>query len=167
MATEIFGDITVQELTIWGLTKNGWHFADNNFKCIFLNEIVWILIKFLLKYVPKTSTDNKSTLLEIMVLYQQATSHYLKQYWPTVMSHMESQGHSVLTHWPLEGGWLQSQMSKFQTHFNDKYLKHFLWNCYHYNQVNATTPHWSLVNIGSCNGLVPSGNKPLPEPMLT
>ena len=33
--------------------------------------------------------------------------------------------------------------------------------------MNATTPHWSLVNIGSGNGLVPSGNKPLPEPMLT
>ena len=52
----------------------------------------------------------------------------------------------------------------WQTHINDKYLKYFLWNCY---QVNATTPHWSLVNIGSGNGLVPSGNKPLPEPMLT
>ena len=62
------------------------------------------------------------------------------------------------------GMWLQSQISKFQIHFNDRYLKYFLWNCY---QVNATTPHWSLVNIGSGNGLVPSGNKPLPEPMLT
>ena len=60
--------------------------------------------------------------------------------------------------------WLQSQISKFQTRFIDKYLKYFLWNCY---QVNATTPHWSLVNIGSGNGLVPSGNKPLHEPMLT
>ena len=57
--------------------------------------------------------------------------------------------------------WLQSQISKFQTHFNDKYLKYFLWIFY---QVNATTPHWSLVNSGSGNGLVPSGNKPLPEP---
>ena len=43
-------------------------------------------------------------------------------------------------------------------------FKYFLWNCY---QVNAKTPHWSPVNIGSGNGLVPSGNKPLPEPMLT
>ena len=60
--------------------------------------------------------------------------------------------------------WLQSQISKFQTHFNNKYHKCFLWNCF---QVNATTPHWSSVNIGSGNGLVPSGNKPLPEPMLT
>ena len=62
------------------------------------------------------------------------------------------------------GIWLQSRISKFQTHMNDKYLKYFLWNCY---QVNASTPHWSLVNIGSGNGLMPSGNKPLPEPMLT
>ena len=57
-----------------------------------------------------------------------------------------------LTHCPW-GIWQQSQISKFQTHFNDKYLKYFLWNCY---QVNATIPHWSLVNIGSGNGLVPS-----------
>ena len=52
------------------------------------------------------------------------------------------------------GIWLQSQISRLQTHFKDKYLKYFLWNCC---QVNATTPHWSLVNIGSGNGLVPSG----------
>ena len=54
--------------------------------------------------------------------------------------------------------------SEFQTYSNNKYLEYFLWNCY---QVNATTSHGSLVNIGSGNGLVPSGNKPLPEPMLT
>ena len=62
------------------------------------------------------------------------------------------------------GIWLQCQISKFQTHFNDKYLKYFLWNCF---QVNATTHHWSIVNIGSGNGLMLSGNKPYPEPMLT
>ena len=50
-----------------------------------------------------------------------------------------------------------------QTHFSDIYLKYFLWNSY---QVN-TTPHWSLVNNGSGNGLVPSSNKPLHEPMFT
>ena len=33
--------------------------------------------------------------------------------------------------------------------------------------MNATRPYWWSVNIGSGNGLVPSGNKPLPEPMLT
>ena len=52
---------------------------------------------------------------------------------------------------------------EIQTHFSDKYLNYFLWNSY---QVN-TTPHWSLVNNGSGNGLVPSSNKPLHEPMFT
>ena len=33
--------------------------------------------------------------------------------------------------------------------------------------MNATRPYWWWVNIGSGNGLVPSDNKPLPEPMLT
>ena len=31
----------------------------------------------------------------------------------------------------------------------------------------VTGPRWSLVNTGSGNSLVPSGIKPLPEPMLT
>ena len=34
-------------------------------------------------------------------------------------------------------------------------------------EANATRHHWWSVNTGSGNGLVPSGNKPLPEPMLT
>ena len=58
----------------------------------------------------------------------------------------------------------ESQICKFQIQVNDTYLKYFLWHCY---QMNATTLHWSLVDIGSGNGLVPSGNKPLPEPMLS
>ena len=33
--------------------------------------------------------------------------------------------------------------------------------------MNATRPSWWRVNIGLRNGLVPSGNKPLPELMLT
>ena len=33
--------------------------------------------------------------------------------------------------------------------------------------MNATEPYWWQVNIGSGNGLVPSGNKPLPKPVLT
>ena len=33
--------------------------------------------------------------------------------------------------------------------------------------MNATRPYWEKVNIGSGDGLVLLGNKPLPEPMLT
>ena len=33
--------------------------------------------------------------------------------------------------------------------------------------LETTRPHWGKVNIGSGNGLVQLGNKPLSEPMLT
>ena len=32
---------------------------------------------------------------------------------------------------------------------------------------NVTRSHWWVVSIGSGNGLLPLGNKPLPEPMMT
>ena len=35
------------------------------------------------------------------------------------------------------------------------------------SKSHKTSPYWCLANIGSDNGLVPPGNKPLPEPMLT
>ena len=35
-----------------------------------------------------------------------------------------------------------------------------------YILMNVTGLHWWSVNIGSGNGLVPWGNKPLPEPLL-
>ena len=43
-------------------------------------------------------------------------------------------------------------------------LRHLLWNC---PNMNVTGLHWWSANISSGNGLVLSGNKPLPEPMLT
>ena len=46
--------------------------------------------------------------------------------------------------------------------FSNSELEYFLQN---YPQVNAR-PHWWLVNIGSSNGLVLSGNKPFLEPMF-
>ena len=54
--------------------------------------------------------------------------------------------------------------SNFQTDSSDWWLRYLLWN---YPNMNVTGLHWWSVNIGSGNGLVPSGTKPLPEPMLT
>ena len=56
------------------------------------------------------------------------------------------------------------QVCNFQTDFIDWWWRHLLRNC---PNMNVTGLHWWSVNIGSGNGLVPSGNKPLPEPMLT
>ena len=46
--------------------QNGRHFADDMFKCIFLNENVWIPIEISLKFVPKGSINNNPALFQIM-----------------------------------------------------------------------------------------------------
>ena len=38
--------------------QNGRHIADDIFKCIFLNENAFILIKIFLKFVPKGPINN-------------------------------------------------------------------------------------------------------------
>ena len=52
----------------------------------------------------------------------------------------------------------------FQANSSNWRLRYLLWNC---PQMTVTALHWWSLNIGSGNGLVPSGNKPLSEPMLT
>ena len=46
--------------------QNGRLFPDENFKCIFLNGNVWILINISLKFVPKGPINNTSALVQIM-----------------------------------------------------------------------------------------------------
>ena len=43
--------------------QDGRHFADDIFKCIFLNENVWILVTISLKCVPKGPIDNNPALI--------------------------------------------------------------------------------------------------------
>ena len=60
--------------------QNGRHFADNMFKCIFLNEYVWILNEISPKFVPKGSINNNPALFQIRLGAVQATSYYLNQW---------------------------------------------------------------------------------------
>ena len=46
--------------------QNGPHFEDNIFKCIFLNENIWMLIEISLKFVPKGQINDIPTLVQIM-----------------------------------------------------------------------------------------------------
>ena len=46
--------------------QNGRHFADDTFKCIFLNGNVWIPIPIWLGFVPKGPINNIPTLVQIM-----------------------------------------------------------------------------------------------------
>ena len=48
--------------------QNGCHFADNIFICIFVNKKFCILIKILLKFVPKGPIDNSLGLVNGLAL---------------------------------------------------------------------------------------------------
>ena len=44
--------------------------ADDNFKCIFMNENDKILIRISLKFVPRSQIDDKSALVQVMAWRQ-------------------------------------------------------------------------------------------------
>ena len=46
--------------------QNERHFADDIFKCIFLNESVWIPVKISLKFVPGGPINNIPAMVQIM-----------------------------------------------------------------------------------------------------
>ena len=60
-STHLSSQHPASELTHWGRDK-----MAAIFKCIFLNENVWILIKISLKYVPKGPINNIPALVQIM-----------------------------------------------------------------------------------------------------
>ena len=55
------------------LRKNCCHFTDGIFKCIFVNENVWIWLKISLKIVPKVRINNIPTLVQIMAWHWPVT----------------------------------------------------------------------------------------------
>ena len=60
--------------------QNGRHFADDIFKCIFLNENIWIPIKISLKFVPKGPIYNIPALVQIMAWSRPGDKPYLNQW---------------------------------------------------------------------------------------
>ena len=60
--------------------------------------------------------------------------------------------------------WMENWMYNFRKQFKDWYLQYYQWN---HTLYEFTGPYWWYINIASGDGLVPSGNKPLPEALLT
>ena len=61
--------------------------CESNFKSVIFNPTSWIwflshLHEITLGRTPKELNDDKSTLVQVMVWFHQATSHYLIQCWP-------------------------------------------------------------------------------------
>ena len=116
----------------------------------YIGFVLWFKLHRIINRGP---TDNSSALCQVMV-------------W----CHMEDK--------PFPDGtkihWLNSLApGKFEWNFRHVIFKQILvidgwdFSCEITLIMKVTGLHWWSVNIGSGNGLVPSGNKPLPEPMLT
>ena len=60
------GAIKIYNLNTLRPKQNGGHFADDIFKCIFLNENTWISVKISPKFVPKGPIKNIPALVQIM-----------------------------------------------------------------------------------------------------
>ena len=77
---------------IWSISpkKNGRLFTDDTFKCIFINEKWCIFIRISLKFFPKCPIDNKSGLVQVMVLRQKGNKPLPEPMLP--QSHMPCQG---------------------------------------------------------------------------
>ena len=109
--------------------------------------------KIALIRMPLDLTDVKSTLVQVMAWYRQATSHYLSQCWPR----------SLLPYGVTRPQWVKRGPcdNSRSILFNQA-----IWILTK-NYVDSMASYCCYVSFGSGNGLVPSGTKPLPEPMLT
>ena len=61
--------------------ENGRHFADDIFKCIFTNENLWISIKFHWSLFPRVQLTIFQHRFKKWLGDDQATSHYMNQWW--------------------------------------------------------------------------------------
>ena len=99
--------------------QNGRHFADDIFKCIFLNEDVWNAIKISLKFVPKVRINNIPALVQIMAWRRPGDKPLAEPMMVSLLTHIcvtrpqwvkgVSQRAILIT--TKEGGWLLRMIS--------------------------------------------------------
>ena len=68
--------------------KNGRHFTDDIFNCIFLNENVWISIEISLKSVPKGPIDNMPALVQRMAWLRRGNKPLSEQMMVRSLTHI-------------------------------------------------------------------------------
>ena len=84
---------------------NGWHFADNIFKCIFLNENWYSFIEIVLHFVLMSVTDDESAFVKRMamtmyILTVNRTMHlkiYTDKWWVFSLALLAAPTSTVLT----------------------------------------------------------------------
>ena len=61
--------------------QNGHHFADDIFKCVFLNENIWISINISLNLIPKGQINNIPLTVQIMAWRRPGDKPVSEQWW--------------------------------------------------------------------------------------
>ena len=84
------------------LRQNGRHFADDTFKCSFLNENIWISINISLTFVPKGQINNISALVQIMAWRRPGDKPLSEPMMASLLTHIcVTQPHTL---WPIQTG---------------------------------------------------------------
>ena len=149
------------------LRQHGWHFADNLFKCILLNENIRISIKISLKFVPKG-------------LYLTILQHWFRKWLSTNRRWAIIWISDGLDYWCIYASlslngltWERLRLRQHSWHFADNTFKCIFLYDNHYILITISlkfvpegpidNKSWLVQVMAWCQ----TGTKPLPEPMMT
>ena len=122
--------------------QNGRRFTDITFKCIFLNEIVRILIEISLKFVPKGPINNIPALVQIMAWRRSGDKPLSEPMMVSLLTHMWV----TWPQWVNKGQYcifIQIQW-KFHSAFIQVLVKWSLWN---FTYCATTVLLWHVQNL--------------------
>ena len=114
-----------------------------------LHFLEWkLLIKIPLKFVPICPIDNIQALVQIMACAGLATSHYLKQWWPSLLRHIcITRPQWVNTLAPRRFGCTFKYVIYAQKHFCISYIGNFQRNCH---RLNIKVSHrWQAITTNN------------------
>ena len=140
---------------LWPLGRLKWNFRYIIFWLILVTDGWGVSCEIAIRWISMNLTGVKSAL-------PQATSHYLSQCWP-----------SSMTPYGIDRPqWVYSLAPEtheiLQVYFLNPFQKFENWTTsWDWSRLSVIGQLWWEVSISSANGLVPSGNKTLPEPIVT
>ena len=88
--------------------QNGSHFADDIFKCIFLNENIWVSLEIFPKFVPEVRINNIPALVPIMAWCRSGDKSLSEPMMVSLLTHICV----TRPHWVNE--WVQYQHHELQ-----------------------------------------------------
>ena len=134
--------------------QNGRHFPDDIFKCIFLNENVWISMKISLKFVPKVPINDIPALVQIMAWRRPGDKPLSEQMMVSLFSHICVTGPQWVNTTPVYPLWILDPLLALARGWH-RYLFTTVHHCHYRGLLSADRPivcaiQWKLCrcNVG-------------------